>query len=154
MGAKVLHPPCIAPLRRHAIPLSIRDTGRPEAEHTSVGPRSAATEGLVKGVISRRGVTLINMESAAMWHQPGFLADAFAIFKRHGLSVDLVSTSESSVTISLDPRRPGRSPAQGLDGCLLNCIFGEFEVARHADEGGQDTATLNAQNLIEAGFHY
>ena len=38
MGARVLHPPCIGPVRRHAIPLSIRDTNRPEAEHTAVGP--------------------------------------------------------------------------------------------------------------------
>jgi len=118
MGAKVLHPPCIAPVRRHQIPLSIRDTQRPDAEHTAVGPRSAATEGLVKGIISRGGITLISMESVTMWHQPGFLADAFAAFKRHGLSVDLVSTSESSVTVSLDPRRPGRGPELGLGPCL------------------------------------
>ncbi len=118
MGAKVLHPPCIGPVRRHAIPLTIRDTNRPDEEHTSVGPRSAATEGLVKGVISRDGITLISMESVAMWHQPGFLADAFGVFKRHGISIDLVSTSESSVTVSLDPRRPGRGPQQGLEPCL------------------------------------
>ncbi len=118
MGAKVLHPPCIGPVRRHGIALSIRDTNRPDAEHTSVGPRSAATEGLVKGVICRSGITLIHMESITMWHQPGFLADAFAIFKRHGLSIDLVSTSESGVSVSLDPRRPGRGPQRGLEPCL------------------------------------
>ncbi len=118
MGARVLHPPCIGPLRRHAIALSIRDTNHPQAEHTVVGPRSAQTEGLVKGVISRSGITIINMESVAMWHQPGFLADAFGVFKRHGVSVDLVSTSESSVTVSLDPRRPGRGPQRGLEACL------------------------------------
>ncbi len=118
MGAKVLHPPCIGPVRRHGIALSIRDTRRPDSVHTAVGPRSAQTEGLVKGVISRSGITLINLDSITMWHQPGFLADAFGVFKRHGLSIDLVSTSESSVTVSLDPRRPGRGPAQGLEPCL------------------------------------
>lgn len=119
MGAKVLHPPCIGPVRRHGIPLSIRATNRPDAEHTDVGPRSAATEGLVKGVVSRAGITLINLESVAMWHRPGFLADAFDVFKRHGLSIDLVSTSESSVTVSLDPRRPGRGPQRGLEPALV-----------------------------------
>ena len=118
MGAKVLHPPCIGPVRRHRIPLTIRDTTRPDAECTRVGPRSAETEGLVKGVVSRSGITLINLDSVAMWHQPGFLADAFELFKRHGLSIDLVSTSESSVTLSLDPRRPGRGPQRGLDPCI------------------------------------
>ncbi|MEM1411763.1 MAG: aspartate kinase, partial [Pseudomonadota bacterium] len=119
MGAKVLHPPCIGPVRRHAIPLTIHATNRPGVEHTVVGPRSAATEGLVKGVVSREGITLINLESVAMWHRPGFLADAFAVFKRHGLSIDLVSTSESSVTVSLDPRRPGRGPQRGLEPALV-----------------------------------
>ena len=38
-----------------------------------------------------------------MWHSVGFLADAFQVFKEHGLSVDLVSTSETNVTVSLDP---------------------------------------------------
>ncbi|NRB72294.1 MAG: aspartate kinase, partial [Xanthomonadales bacterium] len=118
MGAKVLHPPCIAPLQAHGIRLSIRDTGQPEAPHTQVGPRSAETQGLIKGVVSRRNVTLISMDSPSMWHQPGFLADAFGLFKRHGLSIDLISTSESSVTVSLDPLRPGSPVTRGLEACL------------------------------------
>ena len=51
---------------------------------------------------SRSGITLISMESLEMWHQVGFLADAFACFRRHGVSVDLISTSESNVTVSID----------------------------------------------------
>ncbi len=39
-----------------------------------------------------------------MWHEVGFLADAFQIFKQHGMSIDLVSTSETNVTVSLDPQ--------------------------------------------------
>ncbi len=57
----------------------------------------------VKAVCSRKGITLISLESPGMWHQVGFLADAFQVFKQHGMSVDLVSTSETSVTVSLDP---------------------------------------------------
>jgi len=53
------------------------------------------------------------MESPGMWHQVGFLADAFQVFKQHGLSVDLVSTSETNVTVSLDPT------ANTLDGAAL-----------------------------------
>ena len=57
----------------------------------------------VKAVCIKKGITLVSMETLGMWHQVGFLADAFAVFKEHGLSVDLVSTSETSVTVSLDP---------------------------------------------------
>ena len=58
-----------------------------------------------------------------MWHQVGFLADAFQVFKQHGLSVDLVSTSETNVTVSLDPDRQyaGRRGARAAD-----CGLGEL----------------------------
>ena len=57
----------------------------------------------VKAVCTKKGITLVALESPGMWHQVGFLADAFQVFKQHGMSVDLVSTSETNVTVSLDP---------------------------------------------------
>ena len=103
MGARVLHPPSIQPVRRHRIPIFIRDSFNPEVQGTRIGLTGDEETAQVKGVVSRDGITLINMESASMWRQSGFLADVFAVFKRHGLSVDLISTSESTVTVSLDP---------------------------------------------------
>jgi len=103
MGAKVLHPPSIGPARRHQIPVYIKDTNRPEFSGTCIRLGDREAQAQVKGVVSRKGITLINMEESAMWRQAGFLADAFALFKKHGFSVDLISTSESTVTVSLDP---------------------------------------------------
>jgi diaminopimelate decarboxylase/aspartate kinase len=56
----------------------------------------------LKGISTRSGTVLISMEGARMWHEVGFLADAFACFKKHGISIDLVSTSETTVTVSID----------------------------------------------------
>ncbi|MCW8873663.1 MAG: bifunctional aspartate kinase/diaminopimelate decarboxylase [Xanthomonadales bacterium] len=106
MGARVLHPPSIQPARRHGIPVFIKDTNRPAEPGTQIAARSPHEEAQVKGVVSRDNITVITMENSAMWHQAGFLADAFAVFKRHGYSVDLVSTSEATVTVSLDPQIP------------------------------------------------
>ena len=103
MGAKVLHPPSIQPARRHNIPVYIRDTLRPELPGTCITAADREAQAQVKGVVSRKAVTLVNMENPAMWRQSGFLADAFAVFKQHGFSVDLISTSESTITVSLDP---------------------------------------------------
>jgi diaminopimelate decarboxylase/aspartate kinase len=103
MGAKVLHPPSIQPVRSHGIPLYIKDTGNPSAAGTLISSADREAQAQVKGVVSRKGILLINMESSSMWQQSGFLADAFAVFKQHGFSVDLISTSESAVTVSLDP---------------------------------------------------
>ena len=104
MGARVLHPPSIQPARRHGIEVSIRDSRRPGEAGTEIGARGSSDDAMVKGVVSRSGITLISMENPSMWQQVGFLADAFTVFKRHGYSVDLVSTSESTVTVSLDPQ--------------------------------------------------
>jgi len=103
MGAKVLHPPSIQPARRHNIPVWIKDTRNPEFSGTRIGLRNNESRPQVKGVVSRKGIILITMESTAMWRQAGFLADAFAVFKAHKYSVDLISTSESTVTVTLDP---------------------------------------------------
>jgi diaminopimelate decarboxylase/aspartate kinase len=101
-GAKVLHPRCILPVRQYDIPLSVHDTHHPELVGTLISGR-AADAAQVKAVCVKKGVTLVSLDSPGMWHQVGFLADAFQVFKSQGLSVDLVSTSETNVTVSLDP---------------------------------------------------
>jgi diaminopimelate decarboxylase/aspartate kinase len=102
-GAKVLHPRCINPVREARVPLLIRDTNFPELAGTEIGGAVADAAPSVKAISSRGGITLIAMESIGMWQQVGFLADVFEHFKRHGLSIDLVGTSETNVTVSLDP---------------------------------------------------
>lgn len=118
MGAKVLHPPSIQPVRRHNIPLYIKDTSRPGAAGTLISAADREAQAQVKGVVSRKGIVLINMENPSMWQQAGFLADAFGLFKQHGFSVDLVSTSESAVTVSLDPETAVDADGQRLSNFL------------------------------------
>jgi len=118
MGARVLHPPSIQPAMRHGIPLYIKDTHRPAEAGTRIGCHPVQQDAQVKGVVSRDNITLISMENPAMWRQVGFLADAFAIFKKHGCSVDLISTSESTVTVSLDSRDTARFDDVRMAACL------------------------------------
>ena len=103
-GAKVLHPRCLLPVRQYAIPLVVYATQAPQLGGTRISASPAGEGAQVKAVCAKNGVTLVAMDSPGMWHQVGFLADAFAVFKRHGLSIDLVSTSETNVTVSLDPQ--------------------------------------------------
>lgn len=102
-GAKVLHPRCIGPLRHAQIPLTIRYAPDPSLPCTQVGIPSQEGDGRLKAVCLRRNITVITIETADMWHEAGFLADAFACFKRHDVSVDMIATSETSVTLTLDP---------------------------------------------------
>ncbi|HVT17139.1 MAG TPA: bifunctional aspartate kinase/diaminopimelate decarboxylase [Thermoanaerobaculia bacterium] len=125
MGAKVLHPRSIPPLRRHRIPLHVLCTDRPEAPGTIVSEAGPEGGPQVKAVSSRNGITLVAMETVGMWQEVGFLAEVFACIARHGISVDSVSTSETNVTISLDPG------ANALDGAVIRDLLGD--LARHCE---------------------
>lgn len=100
-GAKVLHPRAIRPAQKSDIPIYIRSTIEPEIEGTKIHNFNNKM-GMVKAITAHQGITLISMESLGMWQQAGFLADLFNLFKKHNISVDLVSTSETNVTVSLD----------------------------------------------------
>ncbi len=119
-GAKVLHPRCILPARQYGIPLHVFATQAPDMEGTVLSAEGLEGAGQVKAVCSKKGITLVSLESPGMWHQVGFLADAFQIFKEHGMSVDLVSTSETNVTVSLDPA------ANSLDRTLLGDLVADL----------------------------
>ncbi|HYO12300.1 MAG TPA: bifunctional aspartate kinase/diaminopimelate decarboxylase [Thermoanaerobaculia bacterium] len=102
-GAKVLHPRSIPPLRRHRIPLWILSTDRPDIPGTVISTAGPDPGPQVKAISSRRGITLLSLETIGMWQEVGFLAEVFSLFARHGLSIDSISTSETNVTVSLDP---------------------------------------------------
>ncbi len=110
-GAKVLHPRCVMPVRQYQIPLHVYATQAPGLEGTIISSDVADSAGQVKAIAIKKGITLVSMDSPGMWHQVGFLADVFTIFKAQGLSVDLVSTSETNVTVSLDPSANTLDPA-------------------------------------------
>lgn len=101
-GGSVLHPLSIAPLRDSRIEATVRSTLHPELPGTLVGPAAESGGAQVKAVMLRSGVPLVSLETLGMWRRVGFLKDVFACFSDLGLSVDLVSTAESNVTVTLD----------------------------------------------------
>lgn len=102
MGAKVLHPNCLPPVRKANIPLVVKFTSMPSHAGTEVCQNSDDNAPPIKSIQVKHSITLISVDSLHMWQQVGFLADVFAIFKHHGFSVDLLSSSETNVTLSLD----------------------------------------------------
>lgn len=102
-GGRVLHPRCLRPLKDAHIPLHVYSTRQPDVDGSQVSDEARDFGAQVKAIVCSYGITLISMETLGMWQQVGFLADAFAVFQQHGLSVDLIATSESNVTVTLDP---------------------------------------------------
>jgi diaminopimelate decarboxylase/aspartate kinase len=101
-GGGILHPRSISPVRATGIPLYLKCTAHPEWEGSVISNAPGDDQPQLKAISHRTGITLVSMESMEMWHQVGFLADAFDVFREHGISVDLISTSESNVTVSID----------------------------------------------------
>ncbi len=146
-GAKVLHPRCILPVKQYAIPLTVHATQQPELAGTVITATGGDGGARVKAVCIKKGITLIAMETLGMWHQVGFLADAFAVFKQHGISVDLVSTSETSVTVSLDPA------ANSLDSKTLDALVTDLSKLCRAEVIGPCAAVSLVGRSIRATLH-
>jgi diaminopimelate decarboxylase/aspartate kinase len=102
MGACVLHPRSLAPVQAANIELRVLSTQQPELDGTLIGATPSEDAPRLKAVSVKYGVRLITLTSDGMWRASGFLARAFEPFARHDVSIDLVSTSETSVTVSLD----------------------------------------------------
>ena len=101
-GGSILHPRCLAPLRQEKIPLQILCTDQPNLSGTMVSDKVHNITPGVRSISRRTGITLVSMETLGMWHKIGFLSDAFRCFSNLGLSIDLISTSETNVTVTLD----------------------------------------------------
>ncbi|KAA0252134.1 MAG: aspartate kinase [Acidobacteria bacterium] len=103
-GAKVLHPATIRPAVARGIPVVVRNTFRPEAPGTVV-KAEAPGEG-VRALAMRTGVAALFVSSARMLLAHGFAARVFSVFERHRVPVDVITTSEVSISITVDERAP------------------------------------------------
>ena len=107
-GGKVLHPAAIQPAMQHRIPVRVLHTGKPTAEGTLIVPDYDADQVTVRAVVHKRHVHLVTVVSPRMLAQHGFLAQVFEAASRHRVDVDLVATSEVSISMTVaDDRNLG-----------------------------------------------
>jgi aspartate kinase len=101
-GAKVLHPKTIQPAIEDRIPVRICNSREPHERGTLVGPQTETSPRTIKAIAHKKGVTTVQITSARMLGAYGFLRALFEVFERHRTVVDVVTTSEVSVSLSLD----------------------------------------------------
>jgi aspartate kinase len=101
-GAKVLHPATIVPAVRKNIPVHVLNSYKPDQEGTLITEEAPACENPVKAIAFKSGITVVNVASTRMLMAYGFLKKIFEIFEQHKVSVDVVSTSEVSVSLTVD----------------------------------------------------
>ena len=111
-GAKVLHPATILPAVRQQIQVFVGSSKEPEKGGTWIR-HQVEDAPIFRAVALRRDQTLLNLHSLQMLHAQGFLAETFATLARHKISVDLITTSEVNVSLTLD-KTGSDSSGQGL----------------------------------------
>lgn len=137
-GAKVLHPATIFPAVEKNIPVMILNSLKPDQPGTRISGQSPNRAG-IQGLAFKQNVTLVNIHSTRMLGAHGFLKSVFDLFAEHQLSVDLISTSEVSLSLTLDP---SHSPAD-LDQLVEKLrAFSTVEIS-----GGNATVSLVGKGI-------
>lgn len=99
-GAKILHPTCILPAKDQNIPVRLLNTMQPEAPGTLISSENQA-EGF-RAVAAKDGITAINIKSGRMLMAYGFLRAVFEVFERYRKPIDMITTSEVAVSVTID----------------------------------------------------
>ncbi|WOG97117.1 hypothetical protein DCAR_0416456 [Daucus carota subsp. sativus] len=104
-GAQVLHPQSMRPAREGDVPVRVKNSYNRNAPGTLITRERDMRKALLTSIVLKRNVTMLDIVSTRMLGQFGFLAKVFSIFEDLGISVDVVATSEVSISLTLDPSK-------------------------------------------------
>jgi aspartate kinase len=99
-GAKILHPSSVLPAKQKNIPVRLLNTMQPEAHGTTISAQTG--QGGIKAVAAKDGITAIKIKSGRMLLAYGFLRSVFEVFERYKTPIDMITTSEVAVSITID----------------------------------------------------
>lgn len=99
-GAKILHPTCIWPAQQENVPVKLLNTMQPDAAGTVIRQDAGSTG--VKAVAAKDGITAIKIKSSRMLLAYGFLRKIFEVFEKYKTSIDMITTSEVAVAVTID----------------------------------------------------
>ncbi len=99
-GAKILHPQTVTPVRKDSIPVRLKNTMKPDAHGTLIS--KSTSENGIKAIAAKDNITAIKIKSARMLQAHGFLKKVFEIFETYRTSIDMITTSEVAVSLTID----------------------------------------------------
>ena len=132
-GAKILHPASILPAQKYRVPVRLKSTIDHRAEGTLIGLESNQSD--VKAIAAKDGITAVKIKSSRMLLAHGFLKNIFEVFSRHSTSIDMITTSEVAVSLTIDndrhlPQITGELEQLGLvevdENQTIICIVGNM----------------------------
>lgn len=133
-GAKILHPTCILPAKLNNIPVRLLNTLQPDAPGTLIS--NATEKGKIKAVAAKDSITSIKIKSGRMLLATGFLRKVFETFENYQTPIDMVTTSEVGVSVTIDSRKHLEEIVDDLkkygtvtvdEDMVIVCVVGDLE---------------------------
>lgn len=137
-GAKILHPQSVFPAQRYKIPVRLLNTMEPKAAGTLIAAESE--RGKIKSIAAKDGITAIKIQSSRMLLAYGFLRRVFEIFERYKTPIDMITTSEVAVSLTIDFTDNLDSIVEELHAFgsveldkdqSIVCVVGDFRAEKH-----------------------
>ncbi|TVR71260.1 MAG: aspartate kinase [Marinilabiliales bacterium] len=152
-GAKILHPACVWPASINNIPVQLKNTLEPDAPGTLI--RSGPVRKGITAVAAKDGITVIRVRSDRMLNAYGFLSRIFAIFEKHRTPIDVITTSEVSVSVTIDndtclpailPELEKLGKVDTESAKAIVCVVGDV-LEQHAGRAGRIIDSLRHFNV-------
>ena len=144
-GAKVLHPATVLPAVEKNIPVLVLNSRNPANEGTRIVSRAPRSRSLFKAIAAKNRITIVEIVAARMLMAHGFLAKVFDIFARHRCAVDVVSTSEVSISLTVDSNEAIPQIAADLEQLAFVKYSGRKAIVCLVGENIRETAGVAAQ---------
>ena len=141
-GAKILHPTCVLPAQKRKVPVRLLNTMQPKAKGTVITENTSADR--ITAVAAKDGITVINIKSGRMLLAYGFLRSVFEIFERYKTPIDMITTSEVAVSVTIDNDKNLDAIIKELnDFCVVEidknqtiiCVVGSFGAEKQGIAG-------------------
>ncbi|GGH17664.1 aspartate kinase [Sphingobacterium alkalisoli] len=138
-GAKILHPQSVFPAQKYNVPVRLLNTMDPQAKGTLIS-KNGGEKGSIRAIAAKDGITAIHIHSTRMLLAYGFLRKVFEIFERYKTPIDMITTSEVAVSLSIDDtsnlleiiKEVESFGKVGVDeGQTIVCVVGDFGANTH-----------------------
>jgi aspartate kinase len=137
-GAKILHPQSVFPAQKYKVPVRLLNTMEPEAPGTLIANESE--RGKIKSIAAKDGITAIKIQSSRMLLAYGFLRRVFEVFERYKTPIDMITTSEVAVSVTIDETKNLKDILDELNNFgkvevdsnqTIVCVVGDFGAEKH-----------------------
>ncbi|WP_455513723.1 aspartate kinase [Porphyromonas sp.] len=133
-GAKILHPTCIQPAKRHGIPVRLLNTMEPSAPGTLISMDT--DKDMIKAVSAKDNITMVRVRSSHQLSHWSFIGKVFSVFEHHCIPIDMIASTETSISLTIERSQLPSEVRRGLEQLgtveeerelTIICVVGDME---------------------------